>query len=112
MITVLPGRADTSDGKVDSTLACAHARAGHIDRRFGRMRQRSTPVGGGRGFNSSRRGRPATAPGLMRRFFLLPKLLISFPEIKHSNVDPGDFSKEFKGSQPGHLPIPRFIFRA
>jgi hypothetical protein len=48
----------------------------------------------------------------MRRFFLLPKLLISFPEIKHSNVDPGDFSKEFKGSQPGHLPIPRFIFRA
>jgi len=81
--------------------------------RFGiAVGNRPTHHRGGSGFKSSRRGLPVTAPGLMRRFFLLPKLLISFPEIKHSNVDPGDFSKEFKGSQPGHLPIPRFIFRA
>jgi hypothetical protein len=36
------------------------------------------------------RGRPATAPDLMRRFFLLPKLLISFSEIKNSNGGPAN----------------------
>jgi hypothetical protein len=68
------------------------------------------PALGGRGFNSSKRGRPATAPGLTRRFVLVPKLLISFPEIKHSNGGPVDFGREFNASQPGHLRIRRFIF--
>jgi hypothetical protein len=59
-------------------------------------------------------GEVAQQPHLVSRadFFWCRKLLISFPEIKDSNGSPDDFSKEFKGSQPGHLPIPRFIFRA
>jgi hypothetical protein len=69
MIPVLHGRADTSDGRLDSGLACAYARAGRTDRRAGRMRQCFIPAGGGRGFNSFERGRPATAPTVMRRFF-------------------------------------------
>jgi hypothetical protein len=37
---------------------------------------------GGRGFKSLERSHPATAPTLMRRFFLAPKLLIFSKEIK------------------------------
>ena len=37
------------------------------------MARGQTPALGGRGFNSSRRSRPATAPILMRRFFSCAK---------------------------------------
>jgi hypothetical protein len=40
---------------------------------------------GGRGFNSSERGRFATAHTLMQRFFLVPGVLNFFPGIKNSN---------------------------
>jgi hypothetical protein len=61
---------DASDGKLDSRLACAYARAGSRNGMRGQIRQYGAKAaGGGRGFNSSKRGRPATAPILMRRFF-------------------------------------------
>src|SRR5258708_4125454 len=76
---------DASDGKLDSRLACAYAHAGSTNEMCGQTRQCGSEAdGGGRGFISSTRSRPATVPVLMRRnHFLVPKRLIYFPEIKH-----------------------------
>jgi hypothetical protein len=109
MIEGLQGRADTSDGKSGFGLACAYARAGYTDRILGRMRQRSNPGGGGRGFNSSRRGRPFTAPGLTPGFFLVPKTFDFFSRNQRFKRQSGRFLQIFQraaalpSSAYGHL---------
>ena len=62
----------------------------------------------GRGLNCSKKGRPATAPGLTRRFFLpAPKLLISLSEIKNSN---GVRGKLCRPNKDRHLPLPPLLW--
>jgi hypothetical protein len=92
--TLLPNCSDASDGKLDSRLACAYARAGSTNRMYGQTRQYGKAAGGGRGFISLERGCPITAPTLMRRFFLGPEVLNFFPEFKHSNALGSDLCKQ------------------
>ena len=61
-------QADTSDGKIDSGLACA--RAGGAKRIRSQTCRNVIIDGGVGGFNFLRSSCPATAPTLMRRFFL------------------------------------------
>jgi hypothetical protein len=83
-IAALPPRCtDGSDGKLDSRLARAYVRTRSANGTCGRTCQyRLNVAGGGRGFNSSKRGRPVTASILIRRFFLGPKTFELFSGIQ------------------------------
>jgi hypothetical protein len=80
--------------------------------RFGIARNRSC-IGrlGGRGFISSRRSRPATAPVLMCRiFFLVPKRLIYFPEFKQFKRHRSYFLRQNKVRRSLRPPPSSIIF--
>ena len=106
--------ADASDGKTSSRLAHACARAEDTNRREGQKRQRSTndmKLRGGRGFNSLVRSRPATAPVLMRGFFLLAETFDYFPEIKHFKPLASKFLRRNKADRSAGYSFRVFIFR-
>lgn len=66
---------------------------------------------GGRGFNSSWRSRPATAPILMQGFFSRAETFEYFSENQHSNVDRGNFCWRNKAVQQPGLSLSSIIFR-
>jgi hypothetical protein len=66
---------------------------------------------GGRGFNSLRRGCPATAPTLMRRFFFGPKLLIFFKRNQVFQTLDSKFLRRNKADRSASHRVRPFIFQ-
>jgi hypothetical protein len=67
---------------------------------------------GGRGFISLEGSRPASAPTLMQRFFLVPELLNYFLGIKNSNVDRCDFPRQNNAARPSEPRLSSIYFPA
>ena len=104
---------DASDGKTNSRLAHACARAEDANRREGQKRQRSAndmKLRGGRGFNSFRSSCPATAPILMRRFFSWPELLIFFKRNQVFQTLDSKFLRRNKADRSASHCVRVFIF--